>query len=112
MGQRQTDQATAAAAENERLVAKARQFDLQRAELQEAEGALQAQRTQAQQGEFCTAIIMLIKRRYESLMIASGMFYLFSASAVLLRAHVPLGPSPATELLFVLALPDTVLRRV
>ena len=58
MAQRQEDQAKAAAAEEERLVGKAREVDLGRDELRDAEAALQAQRSKAQQGEPCTASLL------------------------------------------------------
>ena len=45
------------------------------------------------------ALIVLMKRPYVFLLIASGIFHLFTASTVLLRTHVPLSSSPATELL-------------
>ena len=53
--QRSTEQASAVTAEEAGLVEQARGLDLQRVELKDAEAALQAQRTRAQQGEPCTA---------------------------------------------------------
>ena len=55
--QRSTEQDIAVTAEEARLVEQARGLDLQRAELENAEAALQAQRTQAQLGESSTAPI-------------------------------------------------------
>lgn len=56
LGQLQTTRATAAAPEEARLVEKARALDLERAELKNAEVALQALCTQRQQGESGIAI--------------------------------------------------------
>ena len=53
--QRSTEQDTAVTAEEARLVEQAQGLDLQRAAVENAETALQAQRTRTQQGESCTA---------------------------------------------------------
>ena len=53
--QRSTEQASAVTAEEAGLVEQARGLDLQRVELKDAEAALQAQRTRAQQGDYCSA---------------------------------------------------------
>ena len=72
LAQRQADQAKAAAAEEERLVGKAREVDLGRGELREAEVALQAQRAQAQQGEPCIASLQFACEMVRILHFASS----------------------------------------
>ena len=72
LAQRQADQAKAAVAEEERLVGKAREVDLGRGELREAEVALQAQRAQAQQGEPGTASLQLACEMVRILDVASS----------------------------------------
>ena len=53
--QRETEGANAIAAEEARLVEQANGLELQRAELKNAEREQEAERVQAQQGEFCIA---------------------------------------------------------